>query len=85
MLLYLFVKISAKVCYLYKRQLFKLKNTERHNSYEEYKWLWFLFSAYHKVMRNMCTKFHENTFDSFNVVEGTRFSLKSGYNCPFKI
>ena len=22
-------------------------------------------------MLNMCTKFHENTFDSFNVIEGT--------------
>ena len=30
-------------------------------------------------------KFHENTFDSFNVIEGSRFSYKSGYNCQFKI
>ena len=36
-------------------------------------------------MLNMCTKFHENTFDSFNVIEGTRFPYKSGYNCQFKI
>ena len=36
-------------------------------------------------MLNMCTKFHENTSDSFNVREGTRFPYKSGYNCQFKI
>ena len=36
-------------------------------------------------MLNMCTKFHENTFDSFNVIEGTRFPYKSGYYCQFKI
>ena len=35
-------------------------------------------------MLNMCTKFHENTFDSFNVIEETRFPYKSGYNCQFK-
>ena len=29
--------------------------------------------------------FNENTFDSFNVIEGTGFSYKSGYNCQFKI
>ena len=34
-------------------------------------------------MLNMCTKFHENTFDCFNVTEGTRFPYKSGYNCQF--
>ena len=36
-------------------------------------------------MLNMCTKFHENTFDSCNVTEGTSFPYKSGYNCKFKI
>ena len=36
-------------------------------------------------MRNMCTKFHENIFDSCNVIEGTTFPYKSGYNCQFKI
>ena len=36
-------------------------------------------------MLHMCTKFHENIFDSFNVTEGTRFPYKSGYNCQFKI
>ena len=36
-------------------------------------------------MLNMCTKFHENTFDNCNVIEGTRFPYKSGYNCQFKI
>ena len=28
-------------------------------------------------MLNMCTKFHKNTFDSFNVIEGTRFPYNS--------
>ena len=36
-------------------------------------------------MLNMCSKFHENTFDSFKVIEGTRFPYKSGYTCQFKI
>ena len=32
-------------------------------------------------MFNMCTKFHENTFDRFNGIEGTGFPYKRGYNC----
>ena len=45
------------------------------------------FSAHHKIMltSNICIKFHENTFDSFNVKEVTRFPYKSGYNCQLKI
>ena len=27
-------------------------------------------------MLNMCTKFHENTFDSYNVIEETRFPIR---------
>ena len=35
-------------------------------------------------MLNMCTKFHETTFDSFNVKERTRFPYERGYSCQFK-
>ena len=59
----------------------KLKITEGYNSFEENKWLWLSFSAHHQIKFNMCTKFHENTFDSFNGIEGTGFPYKRGYNC----
>ena len=36
-------------------------------------------------MLYMCTKFHKNIFDNFNVTEGTRLPNKSGYNCQFEI
>ena len=37
-------------------------------------------------MFNNLHKFHKkNTFDSFNVIQGTRFSYNSGYNCQFEI
>ena len=36
-------------------------------------------------MLNIYTKFHENMFNSFNVIEGTRFPYKREYNCHFKI
>ena len=36
-------------------------------------------------MLNIYTKFHESTFDSFNVTEGIRFPYRSGYNCQIKI
>ena len=58
---------------------FKTKMTEEHNSLEEYNWLWFLFSAYHRIMLNICIKFHVNTFDSCNVI------YKSEYNCQLKV
>ena len=34
----------------------------------------FFFSAYRLMMVYICTKFHENIFDSIKVIEWTRFS-----------
>ena len=33
----------------------------------------------------MCTKFLESIFDTFDVIQWTRFPFKSGYNCKFTI
>ena len=44
-----------------------------------------IVSARDQIMLSMCTKFHENTFDGFNVIDGMRFPNKSGCNCQFKI
>ena len=35
-------------------------------------------------MLNMCTSFMKTPL-VFNVIQGTRFSYKSGHNCQFKI
>ena len=44
-----------------------------------------MVSAHHLKIRNMCTNFIKNTFDSLSVMERKRFLYKSGYNCLFKI
>ena len=49
-----------------------------------------LVSAYCQIMLNICTKFHENTSDSFNVIKlrdniSILKSYKYGYNCKLKI
>ena len=35
--------------------------------------LWFLHSAHHLMLVNICMKFHEATLNSFKVTERTRF------------
>ena len=72
------MKISAKVCKLYRRQVSKLRIIMGHNFFKEYKGLYFFFVAHHRIMHDICTKFHENTYDSFNVIEWRRFPYKSG-------
>ena len=54
------------------RHVSKQKLTEEHSSFEEnIKWLCLLFSTYHWIMLVICTKFHVNILDSFNIIERT--------------
>ena len=53
-----------------------------------YVMLWFVFSAHRWIMLNICVKFQQNTFDSFNCYGRNKIfileSCKSGYNCQYK-
>ena len=48
-------------------------NTEGHNNVKKQGELQFLFSAYHVIMLDTCTKFHENMLNGLRVLDWTRF------------
>ena len=39
--------------------------------------LWFFFCSHHPVMLYICTKIHENIFDSIKVMQRAKFSYEN--------
>ena len=57
----------------------KVKSSKGCNSKVSIQELWFLRSARRLMLVNICMKFHEDTLNSFKVIERTRFCLSNCY------
>ena len=67
------IKISLTVQSFRTDTIFILNIPKENNSEKKMVALWFLFSAYCPMKLNICSKFHENIYDRFKIIEWTRF------------